>query len=252
MQYLLCVKALCHILHCYLIYSFQWAIEPLQSSPRNQNCPQVLPVWGYRWCSVNTNTQTAMALSPPCVTATLTVAPYGCLMWLENKATSIPALWFQYWWDQHQCFGNAFSKFSWQAELPWVGSYPWIPQHKSEFGIIGTMRWCERVLGIQGKGWLYIRLCAALHMDLKLHSLYHYYTHTPNSHLTNFCFFNFCSSLLFPLGLKTNPQSMWRVRETMPLHNLHIPHPFLSGITAHSSPPIPLSWETLIHISSWQ
>lgn len=139
-------------------------------------------------------------------------------------------------------FGNVLSKLSCQAELPWVGTYLWIPQHKSEFGISSTMQCCKRIIGIQDKGCLYTYLCAALHLDLKLNPLYHYYAHTPNSHLTNYCFINSCSSLLFTLGLKTNPQFMWRNRETMSLHSLHILHPFLlSGIIAHYSPLIPLS-----------
>lgn len=66
-------------------------------------------------------------------------------------------------------FGNVLSKLSCQAELPWVGTYLWIPQHKSEFGISSTMQCCKRIIGIQDKGCLYTYLCAALHLDLKLH-----------------------------------------------------------------------------------
>lgn len=183
-----------------------------------------------------------MALRSPCVTAALTGSPLGVSCGL--RARLLPFLHS----DSHiygvstNSFGNVLSKLACQTELPWVDSYAWIPQHKSEFGVSATMACCERVIGIPGKWWLYLHLCAALHLDFSLHSLYHYCTYTPNPHLTNYCFINICSSkmcssFLFPLGLKTNPQSMWRDRETR--------------CYTHSSP-IPLCLETLTHINSWQ
>ena len=48
---------------------------------------QVLPVSGYRWGVVNTNAHMAMALSHPCVRATLPVSLHGCLMWAWGQGS---------------------------------------------------------------------------------------------------------------------------------------------------------------------
>lgn len=82
-----------------------------------------------------------------------------------------------------------------------------------------------------GKAWLCPQLHASyFHPDFKLHSL-----HSPPPPilcLTDYCLFNFCS-LYFPLGLKTNPHSMYGGTMALPSH---LPHPFpLSSVAARSS-----------------